>query len=545
MKGKGLFFLLVVILFSCFGGAVVKLNFDKAFYIPGSKMILSIDGIDDCVKYELKITRGTKIIHSEVGTTTGTIEINAPFEIGGYGIDLALSGDNISRGFSVLNSWLDSPRYGFLTDFFPERYDIEKTMDYLTQFHINGLQYYDWMYDYGKLVYEEGDEYKDAWQRVRKISNTTLKELINEGHKRNIASMAYVALYACNREFGEKHPEWLLYKKEAESWVPLDFYKKILITNTLEDSDWTKFLIDECKKTIEFGFDGIHLDQYGYPKDLTSYMMKDGKYIPYRTSQGFLEFINLLKRETDRPVFFNYVNNWPNKIQSEAKADTVYIEPWESCNTYEDLYKMITDAKKRSGDKPVILAAYLEGIKKHSIFLADSIIAISGGRRLEIGEIMRILSGPYFPGADAVDMKFLDSLKNYYDFQVRYEDFLNGEFNELSDVNFEENYSTNPQKGKIWVSLKNSKQGMMINFVNLVSARSSLWRSKQRMPEDFSNLFITFPKTFFPDNARFFFISPDGHVAPQEIKAETIGNKIKLPLLYLKYWSAILVIPEK
>jgi len=74
---------------------------------------------------------------------------------------------------------------------------------------------------------------------------------------------------------------------------------------------------------------------------------------------------------------------------------------------------MITDAKERSGGKPVILAAYLEGIKKHSIFLADSVIAISGGRRLEIGEIMRILSGPYFPGADVIDMKVLDALKAY------------------------------------------------------------------------------------------------------------------------------------
>jgi len=543
MKKERVCFLLVVILLSCFGGAIVKLNFDKAFYAPGSKMTLFIEGLDNPVEYELKISRGVTPILCKSGSTTGTIKLDVPQETGGYGIDIRLANESISRGFSVLNNWTDSPRYGFLTDFFPERYDIEKTMNYLVQFHINGLQYYDWMYDYGKLVYDEGDEYKDAWQRVRKISNTTLKDLIKEGHKRNIASMAYVALYACNSELGKQHPEWLLYKKDGGSWTPVDFYKKILITNTLEDSSWTRFLIGECKKTIEFGFDGIHLDQYGYPKDLTSYILKDGKYIPYRTSQGFLEFINLLKEETNRPVIFNYVNNWPNKIQDKAEADAVYIEPWESCNTYEDLYKMITDAKERSGGKPVILAAYLEGIKKHSIFLADSVIAVSGGRRLEIGEIMRILSGPYFPGADVIDMKVLDALKAYYDFQVRYEDFLNGTFDELSDVHFEESYSTSPKKGKIWVTVKNSEQGLMINFVNLMNARSSLWRHKQRAPEEYSNLTINLPKSLIPENSHFYFISPDGYIAPQEIKGEIIGDKIKLPLLHLKYWSAILVIP--
>ncbi|AKI97757.1 glycoside hydrolase family 66 protein [Kosmotoga pacifica] len=544
MKGRQVFSLMLVILLSCFGSAAVKLNFDKSFYTPGSDMRLSIEDLEKPLEYKLTVSKGTKVIFSEAGVTSGVIEIKAPEETGGYGVDLILGNDQtISRGFSVLNNWTESPRYGFLTDFFPERYDISKTMDYLAQFHINSLQYYDWMYDYGKLVYDEGEEYKDAWQRVRKISNTTLKELIKEGHKRNVASMAYVALYACNSELGKEHPEWLLYEKSGDNWKPVDFYKKILITNTLRDSEWTKFLLNECKKTIEFGFDGIHLDQYGYPKDYTSYMLKDGKYLPYKTSQGFLEFINLLKKETNRPVLFNYVNNWPNEIQDKAKTDAVYIEPWESCNTYEDIYKMIVEAKERSGGKPVILAAYIEGIKKNSILLADSVIAVSGDRRLEIGEIMRILSGPYFPGADAVDFKFLETLKSYYDFQVRYEDFLKGDFIEIPEGTLGEIFSTVPKKKKIWITLKESESGLMLNFVNLTSARSSLWRYKQRTPEELTNLEIILPKNMFPEDARFYFVTPDGQLVPQEIQVESLDDKIKLPLLYLKYWSAILVVP--
>ncbi len=64
------------------------------------------------------------------------------------------------------------------------------------------------------------------------------------------------------------------------------------------------FLLKSVKKTLEFGFDGIHLDQYGYPKDYTSLFLKNGEYKPYLTSKGFKEFINLLKKETQSPPVF-------------------------------------------------------------------------------------------------------------------------------------------------------------------------------------------------------------------------------------------------
>lgn len=539
--------LLLVVSLCCSGGAAVKLNFDKAFYTPASEMILSIEGSQLPTKYELIISKNIDVVYAELGATDGTIKINAPLQTGGYGIDLKLEdGQTVSRGFSVLNHWTESPRYGFLTDFFPERCDIDRTMDYLAQFHINALQFYDWMYNYGDLVCEESEEYKDAWQRVRKISNSVLKTLIDKGHEKNIASMAYVAVYACDKETAEEHPGWLLYKQNNEDWEPVDFYKKILITNTLKDSGWTKFLLNECKKTLEFGFDGIHLDQYGYPKDFESFFVKDGKYVSYKTSQGFLEFINLLKQWTDAVVYFNYVDNWPKEIQSQAQTDAIYIEPWESCNTYEDLYGTILDAKERSNGKPVILASYIKGMMKNSILIADSVISISGGRRLEIGEPMRVLSGPYFPGADVVDSKFLDTLRTYYDFQVRYEDLLNGKFIDFPTELLKENFSVVPQNGKIWISIKKNPRGeFMVNLVNLTNARNSLWRNRRRTPQELRDIEITLPKQLLPLDGKFYFVTPDGMLKAEELQADILDTEVHLAIPYLKYWSAVLVMPPK
>jgi len=183
-----------------------------------------------------------------------------------------------------------------LTDFDKSRINVDTNLDYLVQYHINSLQYYDWMYDYGYLVSEQ-DIYKDAWSRQKTISNTVLKELISKGHERNIYSMAYVPIYGVERNLGLKHPDWLLYQKNGDSYVPLDFYQKILITNTYKTSGWTQFLIDQCNKTLQFGFDGIHLDQYGYPKDFASMYLDNGQYKPYITSKGFIEFIDELKEK--------------------------------------------------------------------------------------------------------------------------------------------------------------------------------------------------------------------------------------------------------
>ena len=528
---------------SMFGGEFVDILFDKSYYYPNETINIRIlNMLEENKQIKVEITQGVqKVSEFAIDNYLDSKEINfsfkSPSTTGGYGLDLFI--DNklvLSRGFSVLSSWLDSPRYGFLTDFSKGRFDIEKNFDYLVQYHINSLQYYDWMYDYGDLVYEEGEEYKDAWNREKTISNVVLKELIEKGHEKNIFSMAYVSIYGVERNLGLQHPEWLLYQKKGVNYEPVDFYKKILITNTYNDSDWTKFLIQECKKTLEFGFDGIHLDQYGYPKDYTSLFLKNGEYKPYLTSKGFKEFINLLKKETQSPVFFNYVNNWPNEIQSHTNGDVIYIEPWESCNTYLDLYLMIKQAKKDSR-KDVILAAYINENFEENVLLSDAVISASGGRRLELGEFRLLLAGPYFPGdAGVASQKLLDGLRNYYDYQIRYEQFLDLPEKELSLEG--SNLSLIPKKNTIWYNIKGNSEYVFINFINFIGISTELWRTKTKKPEIVENLEIFLP---IKNVQNVYFASPDTQIAFSKIDYEVEDEGIKIFVSKVEYWSSILI----
>lgn len=525
---------------SIFGGESMDILFDKSFYYPNDSINLRLLNLpNETKKIKIVITKDIQTIN-ELSMNISKVEeimqisLKAPSKVGGYGLDFYVN-DNLilSRGLSILNSWTESPRYGFLTDFGEGRFNAEKTMDYLAQYHINSLQYYDWMYDYGYLVSKEKN-YKDAWNRERNISNSVLKDLIREGHEKNIFSMAYVPIYGVERNLGLDHPEWLLYEIKGENYEPVDFYQKILITNTYQDSGWTKFLIQQCKETLNFGFDGIHLDQYGYPKDYASFYLENNEYKPYITSKGFREFINELKQQTEAPVIFNYVNNWPKEIQSQA--DAIYIEPWESCNTYEDMYKMIKEAKERS-KKDVITAAYINPSFEENIILTDAVIAISGGRRLEMGEYLLILGGPYFPGdADIVSQDLLNKLRNYYDYQVRYE--------ELFDILEKEvelkgnNLSLNPKNDSIWYNVKMNSKYVFINLVNFVGTSTDFWRMKTKKPNTINDIEIFIPLNNIKN---VYFASADNQLFFSKIDFLEKENGLIVKVPILEYWSTILI----
>jgi len=135
----------------------------------------------------------------------------------GYGVDLAVhdtSGQTLAVGhtaFDVLTSWTQAPRYGFLTDFAPGRSNVDETMAWLVRYHLNGLQFYDWMYRHDQFLTDQ-EPYLDPLGR--RLSRVTVENLIAAAHERNIAAMPYTAIYAASIPFYEEHPDWALYQAQ-------------------------------------------------------------------------------------------------------------------------------------------------------------------------------------------------------------------------------------------------------------------------------------------------------------------------------------------
>jgi len=573
-----LFMILSMLLYiTSFGGEFVKIKnaeFSESFYRVGEpiKVNVILEGENGENFDGLKLNVYVMSLNSTIvektfkAATDVIITFDLPNISCGYGLDLYLvdSAGNIlskiHRGFDVMDSWVQRPKYGFLTDFSTNRVSPDTTMKFLAQYHINGLQYYDWMYNYGQLVYPgPGTNYTDAWFRANQISEAVLENLIKTGHKYNIASMAYVAIYAMTKELYEEHPDWALYEFKLGKWVPVNFENKLIIAAP-DNKGWSSYLIDQCKLSIKkFGFDGIHLDQYGYPKDDTS-ATRSGTddYHLYKTSEGFVNFINELKSAiSPKDVFFNCVDDWPAKeVQSDSHEDAVYIEPWGSCNTYSQLFEMINSARDYSNGKPIILAAYISHFFESSIFYADSLIFADGAQRLELGENGLILDGPYFP-ADAFPMSnsFMQRLENYYDYSVRYESLIYGKDVKSLQTNGDIlsnskgiSISATPEMGRIFVFAKENikTKDIILQFINYKDLSTDLWRNWQSTPQKLVKTEIQLKGKIAQElsNYTFYFVSPDDDLKMEKMITSFENGTINLVLPSLEYWSSVIAIPK-
>ena len=411
---------------------------DKATYRPGETVRLDVSlagpvqsegHVDASITFlsgeVTRLTQPVRLVAGEAVTTglTWTPPVLAPR---GYGVDLQVldrTGTVLARAstaFDVLDRWTQAPRYGFLTDFGPGRADLDRTMRWLARYHVNGLQFYDWMYRHEQLL-PPADVFDDPLGR--RLSLATVERLIDAAHARNVAAMPYTAVYAASVPFFRQHPGWGLLDAAGR---PIPFGDDFLmIMDPAPGSRWTAHLQRQFGEVLaRTAFDGIHLDQYGDPK-----VAYDGDGKRLDLARVLPEFIDLTKETATavRPgatVVFNCVGNWPIERVTASRQDFAYIEVWPPYTLYRDLHALIVEAQDLSAGKPVVLAAYIDPARPRNARLADAVIFASGGYHIELGEPGGMLADPYFPNYGQMSDELATILRRYYDFAVRYENVL-------------------------------------------------------------------------------------------------------------------------
>jgi dextranase len=471
----------------------------------------------------------------------------------GYGVEAVVTdsgGQVVARGFTALNvlsRWTMAPRYGFLCDFPPDRNDVEETMEWLTRYHINGLQFYDWMYRHEDLLTEQ-EPYRDPLRRL--LSRRTVRALIDAAHHRNIAAMAYAAVYGASVTFWQAHPDWALHDAEGN---PIPFGQDFLyIMDPSPDSPWTQHLLAQFAEAVrEMSFDGIHLDQYGDPKEGF-----DARGRPVDITQAFCAFINWT-RETltalrpDAAVVFNAVNNWPIESVAQAQQDFLYIEVWPPHTRYCDLWSLILNARRQGGGKPVVLAAYIPPTQPYNVRLTDAVIFASGGYHIELGERGGMLADPYFPKYQRVNSELAMVLRRYYDFTVQYENVLALDTEDTTQewaghIFIEGVEVTNDGSiGRVWVMTREGNGVEVIHLINLVGIPTAEWTEPlpagPSILKDLQVRYYTEQKI-----QRIWLASPD-FASPQAIPVEfdlekfNGKNYVKFLVPRLEYWDLVVL----
>src|SRR5690606_14685971 len=101
-----------------------------------------------------------------------------------------------------------------------------------------------------------------------------------------------------------------------------------------------------------------------------------------------------------------------------------YVEVWPPYVTYGDIERIIRDAYIDSSGKATVIAAYVDPENEATVKLLDAVIFAHGATHIEIGEGDGMLADPYFPLFRRVSPSLWQDLISYYDFLVRYRQWL-------------------------------------------------------------------------------------------------------------------------
>ena len=322
-----------------------------------------------------------------------------------------------------------------------------------------------------------------------------------------------------------------------------------------------------CARWADVPFDGLHLDQYGFPKD--NAFGPAPQPWRYDLSEDFPPFIDDARKaargaQRDSRVIFNAVGNWPIEAVAPTSQDAVYIEVWPPYDHYCDLQALILGARHLAPTKQVILAAYLKPLQdtaEHHLpraeaatLLASAAIWANGGFHLLLGESDGALCDAYYPRYTTLRPGFAQVMRAYYDFVVRYENVLCDPrlVTEPHPAHQEEvrvrgtDTSASGQAGTIWAIARHMPGVLTVSLINLTAAYTACWNGLQPEQPVLRDLAVEIPVTSAHAIGTVFAASPDwGSGRPEQLPfasaGEATSHLVTARLPSLQYWALIVV----
>ncbi|MBD8387697.1 glycoside hydrolase family 66 protein [Dysgonomonas sp. BGC7] len=544
----------------------IDLNTDKAVYKPGETVSFSLKnkpGSNPKVRYS---HLGQVLKEENLGGTSWSWTTpNEDYK--GYLIDIYEIVDGKEKIYhsiavDVSSDWKKFPRYGFLSSY-GKMTDAQmaKNIDVMNRYHINGVQFYDWMYDHQRPLAGTADNPLASWPDLIGRTNylSTVKGYIDAAHNKGMKTMFYNLAFGAlsNASSDGVKDEWYIYKDANHSekdnhHLDPPFRSSIYLTNP-GNSEWQNYLAQRNKDVYRvFNFDGYHIDQLGNRGTVYDY---SGNVV--KLEDTYKPFITAMKQENpDKRLVMNAVSQYGQNNIGTSDVDFLYTEVWDESKTYEDLAQVILNNNTYSNNtKSTVLAAYMNYAKSSGygfvnapgILLTNAVIFAFGGAHLEVGE--HYLANEYFPNSNLqMKSELKKALISYYDFLVAYQNILRdgGNPSAFNVQSSDGKLSINnwpADKGNIAVTGKTFANKDVIHLINFTNANSMEWRDtngtqQEASPINEAGVKIVVTKTV----SRVWVASPDinGGVT-QTLDFTQTGNELSLTLPQLKYWDMLVI----
>ncbi|HEY4269735.1 MAG TPA: glycoside hydrolase family 66 protein [Galbitalea sp.] len=408
-----------------------------------------------------------------------------------YGVELVVEGERARTAIEVTSESRARLRYGFVVDYSPGR-DLAGISDLVRSLHLTDIQFYDWAYRHADLL-GGGDDYRDALDQP--ISLPTVGALAAAVQEVGARAVGYAAVYAVGPAEWPKWQHDALLTATGEPYALGDF----LFVLDPAAPDWlasfTKQLVDSVARV---GFEGFHLDQYGYPKRAER---ADG--VTVDVAESFVHMIDAVRDALPAAhLVFNNVNDFPTWATGSTSLDAMYIEPWEPSTTLGSLGTLVSRARAVGQGKPFAMAAYQHVYDSAPASASDLATAFTmatlfshGGTQLLAGEADRILVDPYYVRNHRAEASTVALLKRWYDFLVEHDELLMpaaitdvtgayaGEYNDDCDVSFDGvRTSEDAVAGTVWRRITRAGDNLVVHLINLVGQDDALWDAARAEP---------------------------------------------------------------
>ena len=441
----------------------------KATFAPGEPIVVDARGVEGPVRL-LQLDR----VVAEARVEDGRISF-PPQPEGGYGVDA----DGMSTAIDVLADPLTRPRYGFVSHYEHGR-ATDGVAENMRRFHLNAVQFYDWMYRHAKLM-PPTEEFEDALGQ--RVSLATVRRIVAAVRDAGSLPMAYAAVYAVGKE---AWPEWEddgLFRRDGSPWMLGDFLWNVDPTS----ERWLAHFTADLRSTLEVGFAGFHLDQYGSPKWAER---SDGSLVDL--VDAFPALIDRVAADVpEARLIFNNVNDFPTFATVRANQALTYIEVWSPHTRLRHLAELVTKARLLAPDRPVILAAYLsayqgeEAAALQAEKLQLATVFSHGGTVLLHGEESAVLTEAYYVTHRQIGPAAQEAARRYFDFVVRYGDLLftaedvtrthlGGE-NEEVRIEAPATVATDAEAGTVWGRVLRVPDGLLVSLIDLSAQADDTW----------------------------------------------------------------------
>lgn len=381
--------------------------------------------------------------------------------------------------FGVRESAGDDPVMGFATSF--DDTSRSSTLAWLRDLRCTVVQVYDWMDDYAYPL-ATSRYYDDPLGRP--IDREALSKLIEGIKTMGAAAQAYAPVLASSAAFAEDHPEWRLFGNDG---TPESLGDLLQIMDP-GDAGWRHHWVEQYGRAAdELGFNGFHLDTYGYPR---AALRTDGAVV--RIENDYASFVSAVREARPNDVLsFNQVNGVPRGFAVPAPPSFRYVEVWPPNDRWRHLEGLLArsaGADPRHGDALALYPpawATGRGDALRTCVLSEAVVTLLGASTLIWGDDDGVLCNPYYVDHERLTGAERDEVLAWHRFGLRCRDLfargLDTSWYELDDenaavtVNSDVPTSPEPVGGSLFVRVRREEDAVTVGLLDLTGSSDGSW----------------------------------------------------------------------